>query len=68
VFVAINVVELLLLVVFLGGIVLLLHAIFHKDDAEIEISDFGTEMACPRCHHLNPTHANFCAHCGRRLQ
>jgi hypothetical protein len=67
VFVAINVVELLLLAVFLGGIVLLLHAIFRKDDGEIEIDDFGTETACPRCHHLNPTHASYCAHCGRRL-
>jgi hypothetical protein len=67
VFVAIGFIELLLLVVFLGGIALLLHAIFHRDEREIEIEDFGTEMECPRCHHSNPTHASYCAHCGRRL-
>jgi hypothetical protein len=28
---------------------------------------FGTETPCPSCRHHNPTHARYCAQCGRRL-
>lgn len=27
----------------------------------------GTETPCPHCRHLNPTHARFCAQCGKGL-
>jgi len=47
--------------------VLLLRSLF-GGGPECELPDaLGTELPCPRCHHVNPTHANYCAQCGRRL-
>lgn len=51
----------------LAAAVLLLRAIFRSDRPCCLSDDLGTEVPCPRCHHVNPTHARYCAHCGRRL-
>jgi hypothetical protein len=29
--------------------------------------NYGTETRCPSCRHRNPTHARYCAQCGRPL-
>jgi hypothetical protein len=34
---------------------------------EHDHSEDALASACPRCRHLNPTHARYCARCGRAL-
>jgi hypothetical protein len=47
--------------------VLLFRALF-GGGPQFDLPDaLGTEVLCPRCQHLNPTHAHYCAQCGSRL-
>lgn len=49
-----------------GGVAWGIHANIREHGAG-GVTGLGTETPCPRCRHLNPTHARYCAHCDREL-
>ncbi len=63
------VVLVLILSVFVG-IVLIVKALGGSGGRRPSNQDdivLGTKMPCRHCGHVNPTHAKFCAHCGKPL-
>ena len=62
--------ELILLGLLIGGGVLLMGWFASRYQDRLEAMDDtqgGVLTSCPRCRHLNPTHANYCARCGCSL-
>jgi hypothetical protein len=63
----VRIIELLMLGFFGVGIIMLIRVVLGETRAPSSGDRHGTERSCPRCHNLNPTHANYCARCGLRL-
>jgi hypothetical protein len=59
---------LILLGLLAGGILLVISWMLSAGGGDARDSIDEVSAPCPRCHHVNPTHARYCARCGRSLQ
>lgn len=60
------IVTLMLIVAVVFGVLVLIRALGSSGAAPDDVA-WGTQSTCPHCRRDNPTHARFCAHCGKPL-
>lgn len=56
-------VTIVLMAVVIGGLAVIWRVLRSGGSDDVQL---GTETPCPHCKLLNPTHAKFCGHCGKR--